>query len=100
MRSFDTTVVVPVGRFGRSSLRVRYYPASGWSYSSPPDPCEIEVLDATSEGGMPFDLHNELDEDALESVYAAALEIADEWWHDAWTERFRGLDDECPSVEG
>jgi hypothetical protein len=93
MRSFEMFVRVPCGRFGRSLLRVLYHPASGWSYHAPPDPCEVEVLDATSESGVVFDLHNELDEETLESVYAAALELADECWHDAWAERFRANDD-------
>jgi hypothetical protein len=63
-------VTVPVGRFGKSCVLVRYYPL--WD--------EIELMEATSESGTPFDLHSELDVGALDAVYEQVRHIVEECW--------------------
>ena len=80
MPTYETTLTLPVGGFGKSHLRVRYYPGLPGTHYVQPDPPEIEVLSAESEGGMPFDIHLELDEDTLMEVYEAALTEADLRW--------------------
>jgi hypothetical protein len=80
--AFETHITLPVGRFGASRLHVRYHPSTHGGFYVQPDPPEIEILAAESEGGMPFDIHLELDEDTLGEVYETALNIADDCWCD------------------
>lgn len=68
----EMRVTVHVGRFGMSSVLARYYPS--WD--------EIELLEATSESGMPFSLHCELDVETLDTVYEQVRRIVDECWSD------------------
>jgi len=86
---YETTVTVPVGRFGNTCLHVRYYPSRPTGFYDEPEPPELEIVAATSENGMRLDLAAELDEDAFEQVYDAAITIADVRWCEDYDNHMR-----------
>ncbi len=86
--AFETHVSIEMGKFGLSTLRVRYHP----------DLHEVEVLGTTDANGVPFDLHHDggsVEWDALDRAYEDVLAVVSEIWSD---ERNMNMRDDAGEV--